>query len=104
MGRCPCYDSNDSIDARSWRTNCCNGVWLGSNHATQSLSIRFASFLFKKTKLSKALSKWAVEALAEALRLELYQNNIKVSILEPGNYLGGTQILNEERVRQLTDK
>ena len=57
-----------------------------------------------KTKLSEALSKWAVEALAEALRLELYQNNIKVSILEPGNYLGGTQILNEERVRQLTDK
>merc|ERR1719431_192265 len=51
-----------------------------------------------------ALSKWAVEALAEALRLELYGNNIKVSILEPGNYLGGTQILNSERVKQLTDK
>ena len=56
------------------------------------------------TNLVLALSKWAVEALAEALRLELYGNNIKVSILEPGNYLGGTQILNEERVRQLTDK
>ena len=53
---------------------------------------------------SLALSKWAVEALAEALRLELHANAIKVSILEPGNYLGGTQILNEERVQQLTDK
>ena len=63
----------------------------------------FFIFLYK-TYFSEALSKWAVEALAEALRLELYQNNIKVSILEPGNYLGGTQILNEERVRQLTDK
>lgn len=62
---------------------------------TQSLS---------DASLVLALSKWAVEALAEALRLELYGNDIKVSILEPGNYLGGTQILNEERVRQLTDK
>jgi len=51
-----------------------------------------------------ALSKWAVEALAEALRLELYNFNIKVSILEPGNYLGGTQILNNKRVKELTDK
>ena len=77
-----------------------------------------------------ALSKWAVEALAEALRLELYNFDIKVwdsltrsqiqrqgvgnpdspwipkkvSILEPGNYLGGTQILNNKRVKELTDK
>jgi len=51
-----------------------------------------------------ALSKWAVEALAEALRLELAQYNIQVSILEPGNYLGGTQILNQKRVQELTDK
>ena len=51
-----------------------------------------------------ALSKWAVEALAEALRLELYNFDIKVSILEPGNYLGGTQILNNKRVKELTDR
>ena len=79
-----------------------------------------------------------MEALAEALRLELYNFDIKVrvprtilaeravrvqvgqirtvlkiyqswipdkvSILEPGNYLGGTQILNNKRVKELTDK
>ena len=27
-----------------------------------------------------------------------------MSILEPGNYLGGTQILNPERIKELTEK
>ena len=70
--------------------------------------------------LDQAISKWAVEALGEALRLELDKYNIdvsafktfgktqfyfgKVSILEPGNYLGGTQILNPERIKELTEK
>merc|ERR1719378_1366591 len=51
-----------------------------------------------------ALSKWAVEALGEALRLELAASDIFVSIIEPGNYLGGTQILNKDRVKELTDR
>ena len=51
-----------------------------------------------------ALSKWAVEALGEALRLELAASDIFVSIVEPGNYLGGTQILNKDRVKELTDR
>jgi len=51
-----------------------------------------------------AISKWAVEALGEALRLELHKYKIDVSILEPGNYLGGTQILNPERIKELTEK
>ena len=76
--------------------------WVELCNQADHHTVRMRTFLNKNLIL--ALSKWAVEALAEALRLELYGNNIKVSILEPGNYLGGTQILNEERVRQLTDK
>lgn len=50
------------------------------------------------------ITKYAVEGFSDCLRYELRKFGVRVSIIEPGNYIAGTNIFTEESIRRHTDE
>ncbi|XP_002128232.3 D-beta-hydroxybutyrate dehydrogenase, mitochondrial-like [Ciona intestinalis] len=49
------------------------------------------------------ITKWAVEGFSDCLRYEMRRWGVKVSIIEPGNYIAGTSIFTKDGVKKLGD-
>ncbi|GCC28015.1 hypothetical protein chiPu_0006441 [Chiloscyllium punctatum] len=50
------------------------------------------------------VTKFGVEAFSDCLRYEMHRWGVKVSIVEPGNFIAATSIYSPERVKMITEK
>ncbi|XP_068939371.1 D-beta-hydroxybutyrate dehydrogenase, mitochondrial isoform X2 [Petaurus breviceps papuanus] len=50
------------------------------------------------------ISKFGVEAFSDCLRYEMYPLGVRVSVVEPGNFIAATQLYSPERIRTIADK
>nr|CAB3225332.1 D-beta-hydroxybutyrate dehydrogenase, mitochondrial-like [Phallusia mammillata] len=50
-----------------------------------------------------AITKYAIGGFSECLRYEMKRWGVKVSIIEPGNYIAGTNIFTKSSVKQIGD-
>lgn len=48
------------------------------------------------------LTKWALQGFSDSLRYEMKPFGVKVSMLEPGNYIAGTNIFTKQSVKKLS--
>ncbi|XP_044299219.1 D-beta-hydroxybutyrate dehydrogenase, mitochondrial-like isoform X2 [Varanus komodoensis] len=50
------------------------------------------------------VTKFGVEAFSDCLRFEMHSHNVKVCIVEPGNFIAGTNLYSPERIKAIADK
>uniref|UniRef100_A0A8I3QYM5 D-beta-hydroxybutyrate dehydrogenase, mitochondrial n=1 Tax=Canis lupus familiaris TaxID=9615 RepID=A0A8I3QYM5_CANLF len=50
------------------------------------------------------ITKFGVEAFSDCLRYEMYPLGVKVSVVEPGNFIAATSLYNPERIQAIADK
>ncbi|XP_078522527.1 D-beta-hydroxybutyrate dehydrogenase, mitochondrial-like [Lissotriton helveticus] len=50
------------------------------------------------------ITKFGVEAFSDCLRYEMYPRGVKVSIVEPGNFIAATSLYSPERIKAIADK
>lgn len=69
--------------------------------------VNMASGLARSTAASRSVycvSKYGVQCFSDCLRYEMRRWGVKVSIIEPGNYIAGTNIFTKESVSDLSTK
>nr|XP_039271857.1 D-beta-hydroxybutyrate dehydrogenase, mitochondrial-like isoform X1 [Styela clava] len=69
--------------------------------------VNMASGLSRITAASRSVycvSKYGVQCFSDCLRYEMRQWGVKVSIIEPGNYIAGTNIFTKQSVAALGDR
>jgi len=89
-----------------------NGVILGAKHMLPLLRkskgriVTITSGLGRfavPTRSPYVASKYALEGFLDCLRYEMKSFGVRVSLLEPGNYIAGTNIFNEKFVQSQAD-
>lgn len=50
------------------------------------------------------ITKFGVEAFSDCLRYEMRPHDVKVCIVEPGNFIAGTSLYSPERIQSIADK
>lgn len=50
------------------------------------------------------ITKFGVEAFSDCLRYEMQPQGVMVSIVEPGNFIAGTNLYSPERIKAIADK
>ncbi|KAM3834192.1 D-beta-hydroxybutyrate dehydrogenase, mitochondrial isoform 1-T2 [Vipera latastei] len=50
------------------------------------------------------ITKFGVEAFSDCLRYEMRPHDVKVCIVEPGNFIAGTSLYSPERIQAIADK
>ncbi|KAJ6644712.1 hypothetical protein lerEdw1_013627 [Lerista edwardsae] len=50
------------------------------------------------------ITKFGVEAFSDCLRYEMRPHDVKVCIVEPGNFIAGTSLYSPERIKAIADK
>ncbi|XP_048361457.1 D-beta-hydroxybutyrate dehydrogenase, mitochondrial [Sphaerodactylus townsendi] len=50
------------------------------------------------------ITKFGVEAFSDCLRYEMHPHDVKVCIVEPGNFIAGTSLYSPERIKAIADK
>ncbi|XP_029473037.1 D-beta-hydroxybutyrate dehydrogenase, mitochondrial [Rhinatrema bivittatum] len=50
------------------------------------------------------ISKFGVEAFSDCLRYEMHSQGVKVSIIEPGNFIAATSLYSPERIKAIAEK
>ncbi|XP_006884347.1 PREDICTED: D-beta-hydroxybutyrate dehydrogenase, mitochondrial-like [Elephantulus edwardii] len=50
------------------------------------------------------ITKFAVEAFSDCLRYEMHPLGVKVSVVEPGNFIAGTSLYSPERIQAIAKK
>ncbi|XP_078062357.1 D-beta-hydroxybutyrate dehydrogenase, mitochondrial-like isoform X1 [Mustelus asterias] len=50
------------------------------------------------------VTKFGVEAFSDCLRYEMHRWGVKVSVVEPGNFIAATNLYSPERVKMITEK
>lgn len=56
------------------------------------------------TRSPYVFSKYALRGFSDVLRYEMEAFGVKVSQIEPGNYIAGTKILTEEKIQEASDE
>lgn len=50
------------------------------------------------------ITKFGVEAFSDCLRYEMRPHDVKVCIVEPGNFIAGTSLYSPDRIKAIADK
>ncbi|XP_053566171.1 D-beta-hydroxybutyrate dehydrogenase, mitochondrial [Bombina bombina] len=50
------------------------------------------------------ITKFGVEAFSDCLRYEMHPFGVKVSVVEPGNFIAGTSLYSPEKIKAIADK
>uniref|UniRef100_H2ZLU1 Uncharacterized protein n=1 Tax=Ciona savignyi TaxID=51511 RepID=H2ZLU1_CIOSA len=93
-------------DVNLWGVIQCTQAFLPQIRRSKGRVVNMASGFGRMIAPSRSvygLTKWAVESFSDCLRYEMRRWGVKVSIIEPGNYIAGTSIFTEDGVKKLGD-
>ncbi|CAK8691358.1 unnamed protein product [Clavelina lepadiformis] len=93
------------MDVNLWGMVRCTKAFLPQIRRSKGRVVNMASGLARMMAPSRsvyAVSKFAVGGFSDCLRYEMRRWGVKVSIIEPGNYIAGTDIFTKESVKEMS--
>ncbi|XP_034855756.1 D-beta-hydroxybutyrate dehydrogenase, mitochondrial isoform X1 [Mirounga leonina] len=69
--------------------------------------VNISSMLGRMANLARSpycITKFGVEAFSDCLRYEMHPLGVKVSVVEPGNFIAATSLYSPERIQAIADK
>ncbi|RXM29832.1 D-beta-hydroxybutyrate dehydrogenase, mitochondrial [Acipenser ruthenus] len=94
-------------DVNLWGTIRVTKAFLPLIRRAKGRVVNIASMFGRMSNSSRSpycVSKYGVEAFSDCLRYEMHRWGVKVSIIEPGNFIAATGILTRDIVMETADK